>query len=491
MIIQQVNKTANRAFVNKIIMTVVLCGILLLLADVAFPKEGYLPPKEMQYPIIKLYPNKSLNLVKTLNLAGARNEQLFLQFQLTEADSASFRAGVEAKDATIENLIKVQFLQLCWAPSSTEGSWQPDALLPLEQGIFSTAAPLAIITTIRIPHNLPKGIYTYDLIFADKERTYRQTLKLRVFDFDLPDDLPITILGIFRHYEPSSWFRTGPGKNSEEYLNLLREYYFNIRSQKINALGNPYPFPLGKLTKETKIESFQDYHKIITYALNDLGFQYISIPHLEGWKTIDRPGDTFKPRAHLLFPLYQDYLRRNGWTGRALNYVADEPRKADFSEAFQAFQLAKTQAPAIMTLSAGADPDPKFLEVINIWVMHGGHFSEKELAAAREQGQKRWLYINRLHGIDQPLAHQRLIGWLLYEYQFSGYLLWGLNFWPENPWSAPPGPSDYWRRGTFYYPHPKTGQPVATYRLLSLVRGFEDYQYLMLLDAAHRQGRVP
>jgi hypothetical protein len=87
-------------------------------------------------------------------------------------------------------------------------------------------------------------------------------------------------------------------------------------------------------------------------------------------------------------------------------------------------------------------------------------------------------------------VHQRLIGWLLYRYQFSGYLLWGVNFWPNDPWTTEPGTADYMRRGTFYYPHPQTGLPVPTLRLESLRRGLQDYQYLQLLAEARQKGLV-
>jgi len=88
-------------------------------------------------------------------------------------------------------------------------------------------------------------------------------------------------------------------------------------------------------------------------------------------------------------------------------------------------------------------------------------------------------------------VHQRLIGWILHSYPFQGYLLWGVNYWPANPWTTPPGSADYWRRGTFYYPHPRNGLPVPTLRLEALRRGLQDYQYLLLLKEAYQQGKIP
>jgi len=168
----------------------------------------------------------------------------------------------------------------------------------------------------------------------------------------------------------------------------------------------------------------------------------------------------------------------------------DEPKPDQHEAVYQAYAMAKSLAPEMRTLSAGWRPAPEFARVINIWAHQAGHYQEKEREAARRQGQEAWLYANRLHNINGPLAHPRLIGWLLYRYQFSGYLLWGMNYWPGDPWTTPPGPRDYYRRGTFYYPHPVTGLPVPTTRLEALRRGFQDYQYFILLDQAVRQGLV-
>jgi hypothetical protein len=148
-------------------------------------------------------------------------------------------------------------------------------------------------------------------------------------------------------------------------------------------------------------------------------------------------------------------------------------------------------APAIKTLCAGWNPAPEFVKVIDIWATPASYYKEPQANAARSQGQKQWIYANRLHGIDHPQVHQRLIGWILHRYKFDGYLLWSVNFWPNDPWTTEPGAQDYMRRGTFYYPHPQNGQPVPTLRLESFRRGLQDYQYLHLLTEAHRRGQVP
>ena len=176
------------------------------------------------------------------------------------------------------------------------------------------------------------------------------------------------------------------------------------------------------------------------------------------------------------YSFYGDYLRRHGSESRAINYLVDEPRPSQYDSAIQAYTLFKSLSPGIKNLVRRWGPHPGSAKVIDMWAYQAGSYQESERQQAQGQGQEAWLYINRLQGIKHPLAHQRLIGWLLYRYQFSGYLLWGVNYWPQDPWTTPPGPKDFFRRGTFYYPHPQTGLPVPTTRLEALRRGFEDYQ---------------
>jgi len=314
-------------------------------------------------------------------------------------------------------------------------------------------------------------------------------VEVKVFRFILPEDLPITIFAGFWH-QPEFWPQcegNSPGSRTQ----IIKKYYQSLREYKVNALGGSYPLPLNKIRPGQQIEDFPTYHELLRYALNELNFTYCQIPRLKGWQSIGRPESSFARQAQVFYPCYKNYLRRQGWENRAVNYLVDEPRQPQFEAVVQAYALAKSLIPEVKSLCAGWHPSPEFARVIDIWTYQAAHFQEADKHQARHRGQEAWLYANRLHSIGNPLTHPRLIGWLLYRYQFSGYLLWGVNFWPQNPWTSPPGPENYYRRGTFYYPHPRTGLPVPTTRLEALRRGFQDYQYFLLLDQACRRGWIP
>uniref|UniRef100_A0A7C3WS43 DUF4091 domain-containing protein n=1 Tax=Desulfobacca acetoxidans TaxID=60893 RepID=A0A7C3WS43_9BACT len=447
-------------------------------------------PEELQYPVTQIRPGGQGKSLQSLELAGAGNEYVFARLRFPGADPSSFKIRIMQVSPMARNpKIPFAFFQVCWAPPSLRGKLPPDALLPVEQGLVITGDALEILLSVHLPADCPAGLFQYQLTASDKKQSFRQIIRLRVYGFSLPGDLPIAVFGHFWHYPPE-FYATYGVKSSDAYFQTIRAYYRSLREYKINALGGGYAFPLDDLQPDKKIDEYADYHGLVQYALNQLGFRRFTIPKLPGWQTVNQPGSNFITRANILYPQFQEYLKRHDWQDRALNFLIDEPKPDQYAAVLQAYGLAKNLAPTVKTLCTGWNPDPEFVKVIDLWATPAAYYQESLANLACSQGQEQWLYANRLHGIDHPQVHPRLIGWLLYRYRFSGYLLWGVNFWPNNPWTTEPGDPEFMRRGTFYYPHPQTGQPVPTLRLESLRRGLQDYQYFHLLAEARGKGLV-
>jgi hypothetical protein len=419
-----------------------------------------------------------------ITLAGARNETLDLPVWL-EGGSAALRAGAEG----LPNGLEVHFFRVVSVPANSTGKFPAEALLPLEQEPSGAAGVQPLWVSFKIAPACVPGLHPLQLVFTDQLGSIRLPVDLKVYRFALPEDLPIAIFGGF--WPLPGFMRTYAEGHSRKEIPLIKSYYASLREHKFNVLGGSFPLPWNRMSSGEKIENFTTYHELLRYALDDLKFKYFQIPKLKDWQSVSQADSTFVRQARWFYPLYNDYLHRHGWENRALNYLVDEPRPEQYEAALHSFALARSLSPGIRTLSAGKRPPPGSAKVIDIWAYQAGSYREKERAEGHRQGQEAWLYANRLQGIDHPLAHQRLIGWLLYRYQFSGYLLWGVNFWPRDPWTTPPGPQDFSRRGTFYYPHPQTGLPLCTTRLKALRRGFQDYQYLWALDQACRRGLIP
>lgn len=420
----------------------------------------------------------------TIELAGARNEYLFFLVMLDGA-SPSLQARLDGRAGGIEG----SFFRVVAVPPASAGTYPPDALLPLgEEYPGPVSEPLPLWVSLKIPPTCPPGSYVLNLLITDRSKSIRVPVELKVFRFALPEDLPVTIFAGFWH-QPQMWSEYGK-EGGDAKVQIIKSYYRSLRQYKVNALGGSYPLPLDRIQPGQRIEEFATYHELFRFALDELNFTYCQIPRLTGWQSVAHPKSPFVRQAQDFYPCYAAYLRRHGWENRAVNYLVDEPREHQYEAVLQAYARAKSLLPPVKSLGAGWHPPSEFARAIDIWVYQAAHFREKDQKRGRRLGQEAWLYANRLHSIGHPLTHPRLIGWLLHRYQFSGYLVWGVNFWPRNPWNSPPGPKDFHRRGTFYYPHPRTGLPIPTTRLEALRRGFQDYQYLRLLDQACHRGLV-
>ena len=409
-------------------------------------------------------------------LAGAQNEHLFIRLEL---EGASSPLKVRLEGAPQLPALPWRVFRLAAAPPSSP----PDALLPLEEaGGDEGPGPRDLWLALKIPADFPRGVHALLLKISDGRGLLEVPVQLRVYGFRLPEDLPLAVCG-------GLWHQGAPGPLRE--VRVIKAYYRSLREYKINVLGGAYPVPLDRVGEGLPPEDLGPFQELAAYALNDLKFRAIQLPGPKEWRRGAGAETPWGREARRWYPRIAAYLERQGWGGRALAYVADEPRPEDHGAVYQAYALVKSLAPGVRTLSAGWRPAREFSRVIDIWAFQAGHYREEEVSAARQAGQEVWLYANRFHTHGRPLAHPRFIGWLLYRYGFAGYLLWGVNYWPRDPWTTPPGPHDFFRRGTFYYPHPRTGLPVPTTRLEALRRGFQDYQYLKMLEQAVQQGRVP
>jgi hypothetical protein len=185
---------------------------------------------------------------------------------------------------------------------------------------------------LKIPATCPPGLHPLTLVFAAGEGSVYVPVNLRVYRFILPDDLPITLYGGFRHEAPT-WSR---GRLTlKEEAQVIKAYYRSLREYKFNALGGAIPFPLERLQAGMQVEDFPSYHDLIRHVLNDLKFNYFQIPKVRTRTKADLLESDFVDRARRLYPLFADYLRRQGWEGRALNYLVDEPQVEDHDAVLQ------------------------------------------------------------------------------------------------------------------------------------------------------------
>jgi len=90
---------------------------------------------------------------------------------------------------------------------------------------------------------------------------------------------------------------------------------------------------------------------------------------------------------------------------------------------------------------------------------------------------------------SQPLE-SRYLGWVIWKWDFDGYIRWAWNFWwPENFWDQP---LYKWHSGDMWFVYPGPEGPVDGVQWEMLRKGIEDYECLWLarqgLEQARNQG---
>ncbi len=420
-----------------------------------------------------------------ITLKGARNENLFLIFSLPGVKSEDLQVDLQQNDRAPSLGIRVFLLRP--VPANQFSDLLADGLVPLERGLRFAGPDLQILVSIKIPPAHPAGTNRYTISIRDKDKRILQPLELQVWRFSLPDDLPVTIMA---HFRPSQeWFRRYGVNSPEAYDGVIETYLSAMRAYKINAIAGFYPLPLDKISRGQSLQSFPRFTRMLDLVVNKFGYRFFRIPSESGSKASGPDVARLRQLMSGYFPKMIQYLQGKGWLEKATVKLWDEPKRVGvFPRVAQVYGMFKAAFPQIRTESAGWPPPVEVAKVVNIWSVGSRVYDADQVRAAQQQGEEIWLYANNLHGVDRLPAHQRLIGWHLYRYGFKGYYLWGVNVWTEDPWTTPP--DKYFRRGTFFYPNPANGSPWPTLRLEALRSGFQDFQYLTLLNTASAQGKV-
>lgn len=215
-------------------------------------------------------------------------------------------------------------------------------------------------------------------------------------------------------------------------------------------------------------------------------------------------------RAYL--PALQAHLEKRGWLAMYRQHVFDEPVESNpmypsvQANAKYYIELAKILrevAPKIKTIEATHTPN--LVGCVDTWVPETDYV-ERQLdfyKSRQKAGDEVWFYIclnphsphlNRF--IDYPLLMTRLQHWANFKYQIPGFLHWGWNCWPDEPYkcvarwtdlpggfSLPPGDSH------LVYPKPDGGV-LDSIRSEAMLEGIQDYELLQALaakDAAKAQ----
>jgi hypothetical protein len=218
----------------------------------------------------------------------------------------------------------------------------------------------------------------------------------------------------------------------------------------------------------------------------------------------------------------QDNLEKNGWLGKEYIYWFDEPGEQDYPFVRETNALMKKYAPKVTTFLTEHVKGQDISDVTDISCTIWHKLDHDKIKRMNAKGLEHWSYLCCWpkspwisEFIDHDAVNLRMWLWASYTYGLKGILIWQTTYWNsqaaspdgylQNPWEEamsyvtgygwPLGKQTIWGNGDgrFFYPLNRNpnhdastyvGQPVPSLRLEILRDGIEDYEYLVMLEAA-------
>ena len=188
-------------------------------------------------------------------------------------------------------------------------------------------------------------------------------------------------------------------------------------------------------------------------------------------------------------------LQDHHWQDIYMQHIADEPIDPNVDSYIEISNFIRKLIPDIPIIEACHSSQLE--NSISIWVpqLDFFHIDHEFYNQRREQGDEIWFYTclspkgeyaNRF--IDQPLIKTRLLHWINFKYNASGYLHWGLNHWnhSRDPYNETSGiileSGNIMPAGDAWIIYPGERQVYPSLRLEAMRDGIVDYELLRMLS---------
>lgn len=422
--------------------------------------------------------------------------------------------------------------------------WWPDALPPIHGGINVEAGqnqPLWVL--VYVPPKTRAGNYTATVKIAAEGFQQDVELKLRVWDFELPERNHLeTAFG----FSPGEVFRYHNLKTEADKRQVLAMYFESFAKHRIS----PYdPAPLDPIRVKFLPEANPPRAEVDFAAFDQAFADAVRRYHFTGYRLPIQGmgGGTFHeryepkigqfgeatPEYQAMFSSYvqqlEAHFRDKGWLDEAYVYWFDEPDPDDYAFVKGGMSRLHKHAPELRKMLTEQPGDDWETDLVDIWCPISNHYDHDHAEKRRAHGEKFWWYVCTgpkapycTLFIDHPATELRVWHWQAWQRGVVGSLVWQSNYWTSNSafpdsaqdpyedpmgyvtgYSTPRGVKRFWGNGDgrFLYP-PKSAAvpgksggapviepPVSSIRWEMLREGIEDYEYLYLLRSLATQKR--
>jgi len=480
-------------------------------------------------PLVKIFKDTKppSNYTRSIVIDAARNEYAAAQFAVTALSTTpgihlrllplegpkgyriSYRANfvgfVPVKKNT-PNTPSDELIRL--APFDAPDPLLEGSIIDIREG---ETQPIWI--TAFIPSNAPAGDYDGEIVVISARMNSTISIALHVYPVTLTSERNLWLTNWFNAYGVATSHRITAW--SEEHWLLIEKYARMMADHRQNVIITPI-FDLIKFIRDPNGSlrcDFSNFDRWVELFMRAGVTGRIEGGHLAGrsdWNAIDfdspvitvynpdgsvaytqasmktTSADYYNFLAQFL-PRLQQHLNDRGWTSSYIQHLADEPISANSASYRILAGYVRQLAPKLKRLDANQDVD--LIGALDIWVpiLHEFDLQQDFYAQRRDAGEETWFYTclaptgrypNRF--IDYPLIKARILHWINFRYNLSGYLHWGLNYWSGDPFkdiepsNLPPGDA--------FIIYPGDDGPLSSIRFETLRLGVQDFELLKALE---------
>ncbi len=371
----------------------------------------------------------------------------------------------------------------------------PDAFLEGGALMLPADTNQPVWVEFNVPRDAAPGLYTGKIIIKLQQSTLTVPVQLHVYDFMFPSDTRLMVTLWTDHEALPARFNLPFG--SEGHWKLLANTAKIMRRHHQNVIFTPWRLIKAVRTSGGLQFDYAQFDRWVETFLKE-GFKRIELYHLGGRENGQWDDKNFT--AYRLeckdaitgqvsglqledwLPALQRHLELKGWLSRTLAHIADEPISVNFESWKLLSERVHKCAPRLKRIDAIHVPELKgYLEVMVPQLNYLEQWRDR-YEDAHKSGAEIWYYTawvpqghfpNRL--LDYPLIKTRILFWMNYFGDTTGFLHWGFNFWSQ-PIDQQLAPGDNW----VVWIGDKSVRSGLRYEAMR--EGIEDYEYLKTLE---------
>ena len=459
----------------------------------------------------------------TINLFGIRGESISGQFVITSkkgladvtiemGDLKNKTTGKVLPASTVEwnfvgtiQLEKNAPNQPLRALARPAPAKYPEYLMEERKLNISEKVFKPVWLTLAIPEFAFPGKYIGNVTVKTAQGNQSLPVSLMVYPLTMP---------VERHLKIVEWYSTSRFQElhsikepySEPWFDMLKIYAKNMADHRQNVFRVPMNAIDIRKSKLGELEfDFSLFDKIAEIFWNTGKMDYLetgflakfgsekwystkiyladfALTDLETGKKITLRGEEVIP---YLLPAFESHLRSLGWLHKTYFHIQDEPSLHNVLSWREISSYLHHYAPDLRRMDA--IETTYLLDEIEVAVPKLDALASwyNIYKTWEQKGNELWFYTVGIYQasllpnktIDMPVMDSRILHWLNYKYNATGYLHWGWNQWTANPYVDP----DI-HIGDGWHVYPTKNGVLNSLRWEQMRNGIQDYEYFWMLE---------